>query len=421
MAQFARPDSNITVSNMIEFRDSYTLIDESTPSDADSVASTNNTTAEFECGLSNVTDPGSVAGTVRFRYAKTNAGTPDSGGNDSTITVRLMQGTTQINTITWQQVASSATWALREFTVSSTMMDSITDFTDLRLEFVIVGGGGGPSARRGAAISWAEFELPDAPSSDVTLTPTPVLMDLAVPAPTVGLGALTLSPASVLLDLGVPAPTLGLSLSLTGTPVPLDLAVPAPTLGLSLALAPAAVPVDLGVPGATADTISDIELTPGPVALLLAVPAPTLAQQLSLAPAPVALGTAVPASTVGVGALTLAPAAVLVDLGVPASSVSIGAAPIELTPTPVALLLSVPSPTLGLGAVTLSPSSVVLDLSISPPTISTSLSIAVDPVLVVLGVPGGLAFESGVPIELAPGAVGLDWGWSWRCRPGLLG
>lgn len=173
------------------------------------------------------------------------------------------------------------------------------------------------------------------------------------------------------------------SIVLTPTPVVLDLALAAPTLSLSLALAPAAVPVDLGVLGATVDLVSDITLTPDPVLLDLAVPAPTLTQVLSLAPAPVALGTAVPASTVGVGALTL-------------------------SPTPVPLGLAVPVPVLGLGALTLSPESVVLDLSLSVPTISTSLDLLGSPVLLSLGVLGGLAQESGVPIEVAPGPVALQ-------------
>jgi hypothetical protein len=390
MAQFARPDSDVTLTS-VQKQDGgllslFATVDESSASDSDYVYSTNNTTAEYECGLSNVTDPGSVSGTVRFRYCKTNAGTPDSGGSNSTITVRLMQGTTQINTIVWQVTASSATWATQTFTVSSTMMDSITDFTDLRLEFAILGGGGSPASRRGAGISWAEFELPDAAPPTTTLTPTPVVLDLAVAAPTMAL-SLALTPTPVVADLAVPASTVSIieDVFLTPTPVVLDLAVAAPTIGLSLALAPSPVNVNLGALGATA-VPGALTLAPGPVPVDLGVPAPAISLgAVTLTPTPVVvdLGTLGAALEL---ALSLAPNPVAVDLGVLGGTLEEAGAPIFLTPEPVTISLWVPSPNMEL-ALGLSPTPVSIALSALGGAASPgALSIAPGPVAISLGV-----------------------------------
>lgn len=159
MAQFARPDSNVTQTNMTG---GFAEIDESSASDADFAYSANNTTAELEVGLSDVSDPGSSSGhIVRFRYAKTNGGTPAGGGTDCEMVVRLVQGTTIIASQSVTPV-TSGTWTASSFTLTGVQADSITDYADLRLEFAIVGGGGSPANRRGVGISWAELETPDA-------------------------------------------------------------------------------------------------------------------------------------------------------------------------------------------------------------------------------------------------------------------
>lgn len=160
MAQFARPDSNVTQTS---FTNGFAAIDEATASDADFAYGANNTAAELEVGLSNVTDPASSSGHVfRYRIAKTNAGTVDGGGNAVTVTVRLMQGTTQIATDTAK--TADGTWTQYAYTLSAAEADAITDYTDLRLEFVTSASGGSPANRRGGAVSWAELEVPDASS-----------------------------------------------------------------------------------------------------------------------------------------------------------------------------------------------------------------------------------------------------------------
>lgn len=158
MAQFARPDSNVTQTS---FTNGFAEIDESTPSDADFAFGANNTAAELEVGLSNVTDPTSSTGHIfRYRVAKTNAGTVDGTGNSVTVTARLMQGTTQIATDTAK--TADGTWTQYAYTLTGGEADAITDYTDLRLEFVTSTSGGAPANRRGGAVSWAELEVPSA-------------------------------------------------------------------------------------------------------------------------------------------------------------------------------------------------------------------------------------------------------------------
>lgn len=171
MAQFARPDSDVTNTGT----NGFAAIDESTPSDADFWWGDNNVAEELEVGLSNVTDPSSSSGHVfRYRVAKTNAGTVDGGGNAVTVTARLMQGGTQVATDTAK--TANGTWTQYAFTLSGGQADAITDYTDLRLEFVTSLSGGSPANRRGGAVSWAELEVPDAPSS----TPHTVDVDDAI-------------------------------------------------------------------------------------------------------------------------------------------------------------------------------------------------------------------------------------------------
>lgn len=158
MAQFARPDSDVTATNITG---GFADIDEATASDADFAYSANNTTAELEVGLSNVTDPAvSIGHVMRLRYAKTNGGVLDGGGSAAQWNVDLYQGSTLIQSI--GTAAGTGAWQLHEFTLPASAADAITDYSDLRLRFTTSGGGGSPANRRGMGVSWAELEVPDA-------------------------------------------------------------------------------------------------------------------------------------------------------------------------------------------------------------------------------------------------------------------
>lgn len=169
MAQFARPDSNVTQTS---FTGGFAEIDEAVASDTDFAYGDNNTAAELEVGLSNVSDPASSTGHIfRYRIAKTNNGTVDGGGNAVTVTARLMQGATQIATDTAK--TADGTWTQYAYTLSAAEADAITDYNDLRLEFLTSASGGSPAVRRGGAVSWAELEVPNAPAGQqYTSTPS---------------------------------------------------------------------------------------------------------------------------------------------------------------------------------------------------------------------------------------------------------
>lgn len=164
MAQFGRPDSDVTNTG----NNGFGAIDEATASDADFWFGDNNVAEELEVSLSNVTDPSTDTGHIfRYRVAKTNAGTVDGGGNAVTVTARLMQGTTQIATDTAK--TATGTWTQYSYTLTSGEAAAISDYTDLRLEFVTSASGGAPANRRGGAVSWAELEVPD-PLTPVSAT-----------------------------------------------------------------------------------------------------------------------------------------------------------------------------------------------------------------------------------------------------------
>lgn len=167
MAQFARPDSDVTAlggSGSGTFAD----IDETSFSDSDYLYSNDNVDVTYECGLSNVTDPVSSSGhIVRWRQAQSDQSAspiaPSSGGTASEYSAYLYQGATLIATLVSGETSNEGSFLAKSYTLSGTEADSITDYTDLRIRFDFVGGGGSPANRRGVAISWAEMEVPDAP------------------------------------------------------------------------------------------------------------------------------------------------------------------------------------------------------------------------------------------------------------------
>lgn len=163
MAQFLRPDSNVTQTS---FTGGFAEIDESTASDADFAYGAINTAATLEVGLANPSStPASGTTTVRYRIARTNGAAVDGGGNAVDVTCHVYQGTTLIASDTAR--TATGTWTQYSFTPS---MASVTDWNDLRLRFVTTASGGGPSVRRGAAVSWAEMEAPDGNPAISTLT-----------------------------------------------------------------------------------------------------------------------------------------------------------------------------------------------------------------------------------------------------------
>lgn len=162
MAQFARPDSDVT--NPGTVTGTFADIDESSASDTDYIVCDDNVDATYECGLSNVSDPNDSTGhIVRWRQTEADGGVVNaSGGQTVTYDVLLIQGTTTIATCASGSNFTESSWAAGSYTLTAGEANSITDYTDLRIRFVFnCNTGGSPGNRRGGAFSWAELEVPD--------------------------------------------------------------------------------------------------------------------------------------------------------------------------------------------------------------------------------------------------------------------
>ena len=156
MAQFARPDSDVTTGNWTPNGGPVSLFDtlnEIVIDDADFSESANNPAADLmEVGLSNVDDPaGNVNHVLRYRYQKDVA-----AGRQIDLTVSLIQGVTVIASFVHADIGNP--WVTQAQTLTGPQADAITDYTDLRIQFTAnaVGGGGA----RSAEVSFAEFEVP---------------------------------------------------------------------------------------------------------------------------------------------------------------------------------------------------------------------------------------------------------------------
>lgn len=161
MAQFLRPDGNITTTG---FTGGFSAIDEATFNDADFAYGANGGGNTLEVSLSNPpVTPASVGNcTVRTRLAQTNNGVLAATGNAVSITVGVYQGTTLI--------FESSLGSLYDFFSPFTQTFAaslVSDWNDLRIRITDGVNGGSPSGRRGGAISWAELEVPDPPATPV--------------------------------------------------------------------------------------------------------------------------------------------------------------------------------------------------------------------------------------------------------------
>lgn len=135
MAQFARPDADVTVTGWVEDDDTsvnmWDEINESVASDTDYVKSpTPPGSNEYEAGLTDVTDP--VASTGHIMRWRRRA--PVASGAAINLTVRLLQTTTQIKSVADNSIPS--TFTDTSATLSGGEADAITDYTALRMEFV---------------------------------------------------------------------------------------------------------------------------------------------------------------------------------------------------------------------------------------------------------------------------------------------
>jgi Fibronectin type III domain len=123
-----RPQSDITVGPWAKqdagVTDLYATIDEAVVDDGDYI--TTISTGTYECKLQNVVDPASSSGHVIWYRLQ---------GPTGTVTVSLVQGTTVIATDTPR--TPGAGWTTYSYYLSAGEANSITDYSDLRIRFVV--------------------------------------------------------------------------------------------------------------------------------------------------------------------------------------------------------------------------------------------------------------------------------------------
>jgi len=131
--QTARPDGDISIGSWTDdgggTTNIYQAIDEVTPNDSDFIRSElNPSNSKCEIRLSDVTDPVSaVRHGVPHRYGK------DSANQTIDMTIRLKQGVTVIASKTHSNIPTG--WTQDKFELTTTEINNITDYDDLRLEF----------------------------------------------------------------------------------------------------------------------------------------------------------------------------------------------------------------------------------------------------------------------------------------------
>lgn len=409
MAQFARPDSDVTNTGT----NGFGAIDEITPSDADFWWGDNNTAEELEVGLSNVTDPTISSGHIfRYRIAKTNAGTVDGTGNAVTVTARLMQGTTEIAADTAK--TADGTWTEYSLTLTGGQTDAITDYTDLRLEFVTSASGGSPANRRGGAVSWAELEVPDA---STTVSPDVIALAVVLPASS-ALAASTVAPEAIALSSTHPAASAIGETTVLPDVIALIVVIPQAT-GSSTSwevsdwsgeewatafLTPSVIALTVVTPAAT--TLGAAVVEPDTIALSVTTPPVTIAAAATVTPATIALSvTLPPAEAVVTDEGTAAPATIVLSVGLPPVEVSREA---FVTPAVIGLTVAMDQ-AIGAGAATLSPAVIALAAVLSPVTLTAGANQTVDVIgLVVVFPPAQASAASAVFPNVIVMAVTLD-------------
>ena len=156
MAQFARPDSDISVNGWATTATNlWEVIDEVSASDTDFITGSS-TDGAAEVALSTVTDPAVGTGhTIRIR-----AQAVGGSGGPERVDVSIFEGTTLIVIAFNNLAVNRGSFQDETYTLSAAEADSISDYSDLRIRFDSLNLAGSETIE----ISWAELEVPDAPS-----------------------------------------------------------------------------------------------------------------------------------------------------------------------------------------------------------------------------------------------------------------
>lgn len=160
MAQFARPDSDVSNAGAWTTAPLWSKVDETVASDADLITSAvGPVNAMCELGLSDVTDPRVGTGHIWRVRAQRTGGVFDVA---YTLKVDLMEGATVRATQT-HSIGTLATWTDFTRTLTAGEADAITDYANLRVR--LTADDAGSLLSDSVRVSFAELEVPDAPST----------------------------------------------------------------------------------------------------------------------------------------------------------------------------------------------------------------------------------------------------------------
>ena len=159
MSQILRPVSDYDVGDYEPEPSDTTLwntIDEASPNDSDYawLNACSGVYEYFEVDVTTVDPPGSGTGTLRWRFARID------GTKNITFICQLLEGGVYLCDLD-SLLVSDDNWHQRGVVVSQEELGLVTDWSNVQLRLggaAAAGGGKSPDP----AISWAEFEVPDA-------------------------------------------------------------------------------------------------------------------------------------------------------------------------------------------------------------------------------------------------------------------
>jgi hypothetical protein len=335
--------------------------------------------------LASLTDPVSSSGHIIYARAAVGSGS----GAGEVLVWRLYQGEVLVGGTS--AAVSRTTITTYSYTLSAGQADSITDYTDLRIQLIADSMGYGEWIR----VYDAWMECPDA-VANATATPITVAAVAAVPAPTKS-GAANVTATTVAVVAAAPASTTAADANLTPTTVAGVGAVPAPSASASVAVTPSTVAATAAIGDnwsapVTANTGEAGHAYPVTVAAVVAIPPPAITTITApMAPA-VAAVVAIPTPTI-TGTAASSPSTLAAVATIPAPTIITIDPDAVITPATTAAVVSVPTPTISTTKGGTAPADTVAATAAVPaPTITVTKGTTV--------VPATVAISAAVP---APG------------------
>jgi hypothetical protein len=119
----------------------------------------------FRAHLSSISTPDTGTVSVNWRSVLIDGGVvASSAGTGCNLVVSLIEGAnTVIATVFNGAIDGETAWTAHDVDLTTPQRDSVGNWGDLDLVFDADGGGGSPDNRRGAGVSWAQLQAPDAP------------------------------------------------------------------------------------------------------------------------------------------------------------------------------------------------------------------------------------------------------------------